>query len=106
MGKGLQTGLGAKCSFQPFTDILNFRAAETPDKTAYGFLQNGEELSGELTYLQLSSKAKSVAARLQAAGGKGKRAVLLYPAGLDYVAAFYGCLYAGVIAVPAYPPKR
>ncbi|MCP4327281.1 MAG: fatty acyl-AMP ligase, partial [Alphaproteobacteria bacterium] len=38
-------------------------------------------------------------------GMKGERALLLYPPGLDYVAAFFGCLYAGVIAVPAYPPR-
>ena len=36
----------------------------------------------------------------------GQRALLLYPAGLDFIAAFFGCLYAGVVAVPAYPPRR
>ena len=106
MGRDSQAGLGTQSSSRVFTDILNFRAAETPHKKAYGFLQNGEELSHELTYLQLSRRAKAIAARLQAAGGKGKRTILLYPPGLEYVAAFYGCLHAGVIAVPAYPPKH
>src|SRR5688572_27403906 len=36
----------------------------------------------------------------------GQRALLLYPPGLDFVAGFFGCLYAGAIAVPAYPPRR
>ncbi len=36
----------------------------------------------------------------------GERALLLYPAGLEFIAAFFGCLYAGVVAVPAYPPRR
>ena len=36
----------------------------------------------------------------------GERALLLYPAGLEFIAAFFGCLYAGVVAVPVYPPRR
>jgi acyl-CoA synthetase (AMP-forming)/AMP-acid ligase II len=36
----------------------------------------------------------------------GERALLLYPPGLDFVAGFFGCLYSGTIAVPAYPPRR
>ena len=43
--------------------------------------------------------------RSQAAGAAGERALLLYPPGLDFIAAFFGCLYAGVVAVPAYPPR-
>ena len=39
-------------------------------------------------------------------GWTGERALLLYPAGLDFIVAFFGCLYAGVVAVPAYPPRR
>ena len=47
-----------------------------------------------------------MAARLQALDLVGSRALLLYPAGFDFIAAFFGCLYAGVVAVPAYPPRR
>jgi acyl-CoA synthetase (AMP-forming)/AMP-acid ligase II len=39
-------------------------------------------------------------------GLAGERALLLYPAGLDFIAGFLGCLYAGVVAVPVYPPRR
>ncbi|MCC5691595.1 AMP-binding protein, partial [Klebsiella pneumoniae] len=42
---------------------------------------------------------------LQSMGAAGERALLFYPPGLEYVAALYGCLYAGVVAVPAYPPR-
>ncbi len=45
-----------------------------------------------------------IAAALQAGSAAGERALLLYPPGLEYIAGFFGCLYAGVIAVPAYPP--
>ena len=36
----------------------------------------------------------------------GERALLLYPPGLDFISAFFGCLYGGVVAVPVYPPRR
>src|SRR3712207_4385484 len=48
--------------------------------------------------------SRAIASQLQALGAAGDRALLLYPPGLDYLAAFFGCLYAGVVAVPAYPP--
>jgi acyl-CoA synthetase (AMP-forming)/AMP-acid ligase II/acyl carrier protein len=54
----------------------------------------------------LDRQARAIAATLQSLGWAGERALLLYPPGLDYIAAFFGCLYAGVIAVPAYPPRR
>src|SRR5207245_11772104 len=57
------------------------------------------------TYADLDRRTRSVAARLQAEAAPGERALLCYPPGLDYVAAFLGCLYAGVLAVPAYPPR-
>src|SRR5690606_14263887 len=50
-------------------------------------------------------QARAIAARLQDLKMTGERALLLYPSGLDFVAALFGCLYAGVIAVPAYPPR-
>lgn len=75
-----------------------------PNKCVYTFLANGEAEAGSLTYEQLDRKARSIAGMLQSLNAKGECALLLYQPGLDYVAAFIGCLYAGVIAVPAYPP--
>ncbi len=86
-------------------DILRYRAIHQPEKISYIFLKNGETEETRLTYKELDQKARSIAARLQSAGvATGERALLLYPPGLDYIAAFFGCLYAGVIAVPVYPP--
>jgi acyl-CoA synthetase (AMP-forming)/AMP-acid ligase II/acyl carrier protein len=76
-----------------------------PDARAYAFLADGEVEEASLTYRGLDAKAQAIAAWLQSEGGPGERALLLYPAGLDFVAAFFGCLYAGVVAVPAYPPR-
>jgi acyl-CoA synthetase (AMP-forming)/AMP-acid ligase II len=83
-------------------DLLRRRAAERPDDTAYVFREDGERETGRLTHAELDRRARAIAARL--AGHAGARALLLFPPGLDYIAAFFGCLYARVIAVPAYPP--
>lgn len=95
-------------TFEPatFVDILRWRAHNHPDRLAYTFLVDGETEEIRLTYQQLDERARAIAARLQALGATGGRALLLYPSGLDYIAAFFGCLYAGVVAVPAYPPRR
>ncbi|MGB3786995.1 MAG: AMP-binding protein, partial [Phormidesmis sp.] len=94
-------------SITNFVDLLKFRATEHPERTAYIFLENGETEEARLTYAQLDSKAKEIASHLLESGAElGDRALLLYPSGLDFITAFFGCLYAGIIAVPAYPPRR
>ncbi len=85
-------------------DILRSREQYQPDSPAYIFLPNGETESGSLTYSELDRQARAIAAHLQQ--WQGERALLLYPSGLEFITAFFGCLYAGVIAVPVYPPKR
>ena len=89
-----------------FVDVLQLRAAQDSDDLAYTFLIDGEVEGEALTYAELDQKARAIAVMLQQKGMEGERALLLYPAGLDYISAFMGCLYAGVIAVPAYPPRR
>jgi amino acid adenylation domain-containing protein len=84
---------------------LRLRAARTPGRLAYTFLADGEEEGEQLTYAELDERARAIAAALQEACAPGDRALLLYPPGLDFAAAFFGCLYAGVVAVPAYPPR-
>ena len=87
-------------------DLARRRAAGFSDRSAYIFLTDGESETCELTYGELDRKARVIAAWLQSFGVQGERAILLYPPGLDYIAAFFGCVYAGVVAVPAYPPQR
>jgi amino acid adenylation domain-containing protein/non-ribosomal peptide synthase protein (TIGR01720 family) len=86
-------------------DLLDRRTQRGPDELAYTFLVDGEGAELSLSYGELGRRAKAVAASLQRTEAAGERALLLYPPGLDYVVAFWGCLYAGVIAVPAYPPR-
>jgi acyl-CoA synthetase (AMP-forming)/AMP-acid ligase II/acyl carrier protein len=92
--------------FQTFVHLLQDRSQTHLDQTAYFFLGDGEIVTGQLTYQQLHERAKTIATYLQERMSPGDRALLLYPQGLDFIEAFFGCLYAGVIAIPAYPPRR
>lgn len=76
-----------------------------PDRCAVRFLTDGEDAEESFSYRELDARARAIAAELQRFTRPGDRALLLYPPGLEYVAGFFGCLYAGVIAVPAYPPR-
>ncbi|MBF0521106.1 MAG: fatty acyl-AMP ligase [Nitrospirae bacterium] len=87
-------------------DLLRFRVNKHPDRVAYTFLPDGEGNGISLTYAELDKKARSIAVELQRSYHRGSRAILAYPSGLDFICAFFGCVYAGIIAVPAYPPKR
>jgi amino acid adenylation domain-containing protein len=91
--------------FSSLIEVLQTRARESPERRAFTFLIDGEEEGEHLTYAELDGRARAIAARLQEAGAAGERVLLLYPPGLGFVAAFWGCLYAGAVAVPAYPPK-
>lgn len=92
--------------FSNLIELLIYRGQEQSKNSAYTYLQDGEIESERLTYQELDLKARAVAAYLQEQGVAGQRALLLYPSGLDFIVAFLGCLYAAVIAVPAYPPRR
>jgi amino acid adenylation domain-containing protein len=85
-------------------ELLQNRALHQPEQK-YTFLLDGKTETASLTYRELDAIARSHAVRLQTLGVTGERALLLFPPGLDYLAAFFGCLYAKVIAVPLYPPK-
>ena len=86
-------------------DLLRTRADHHPDNLAYRFIQDVDSDILTVTYVELDRRARAIGAWLENHGAGGKRALLLYPPGLDYIASFFGCLYAGVTAVPAYPPR-
>jgi 8-amino-7-oxononanoate synthase len=89
-----------------FMERLRYWAAATPNRVAYRYLDHGEHEVDATTYAGLDQSARAVAARLVSLGFAGKRAVLMYPPGLEFIRAFLGCHYAGVTPVPAYPPRR
>ncbi len=92
-------------SFNTLVDLLRDRSIAQPDNKTYTFLHEGETELSSLTYTTLEQQAKAIAAHLQSLEAKGERVLLLYPPGLDFMAGFFGCLYAGAIAIPAYPPR-
>src|SRR6476659_1289569 len=92
-------------NYDSFVHLLRQRALDQPETQIYRFLPDGENEDAALTYGELDQSARAIAASLQSEGEAGDRVLLMYPPGLEYIAAFFGCLYAGMIAVPIYPPR-
>jgi amino acid adenylation domain-containing protein len=95
----------APVNFSSIVDLLHRRAAECNGDTGYTFLADGEAAATHLTFAAMDRRARAIGALLQQAASPGERALLLFPPGIEFISAFFGCLYAGVIAVPAYPPR-
>jgi len=98
--------LRSACTDENLVTLLRHRVDQMPDACAYVFLMDGEHQEQSITYKELDSRARMIAGYLQATHKAGERALLLYPSGLDYIVAFFACLYAELIAVPVYPPSR
>ncbi|MGO4816258.1 AMP-binding protein, partial [Cupriavidus sp. 2MCAB6] len=94
-----------EAGYSSMVELLRARAAEQPNERAYAFLSDrgGEEAS--LTFSELERRARALAAELVGRGLSGERALLMFPPGLDFLVAFFGCLIAGTIAVPMMPPR-
>src|SRR5215218_1828121 len=90
--------------YRTLVELLRARAESQADKDAYTFLFDGETEETSLSYGELDRRARAIGARLQSLSAKDQPVLLLYPPGLEYIAAFFGCLYARAIAVPVYPP--
>lgn len=90
--------------FRSLVQTLAYRVELQPDQVAYTFLVDGITPRNTLTYGQLDQQSREIAVMLGRVLKPGDRAILMYPPGLEFISAFFGCLYAGVIAVPAYPP--
>lgn len=94
------------CEFSTLVELLRYRSSQQAKQLSYTFLADGETESDRLTYQELDRSSRAIASQLQSLNLSGERALLLYPPGLEYLAAFFGCLYASVVAVPAYPPRN
>jgi acyl transferase domain-containing protein/acyl-CoA synthetase (AMP-forming)/AMP-acid ligase II/acyl carrier protein len=88
-----------------WVDLLRWRVTQQPGQRAYTFLTDGEIERDHLSYADLDVQARMIGALLQKDVASGTRALLVYPSGLEFIAAFFGCLYSGIIAVPVYPPS-
>ncbi|MGA9382194.1 MAG: AMP-binding protein, partial [Phormidium sp.] len=108
MGDSYKDSTKINCDFSTLLEILRYRSSTQPEQTGFTFLRDGKIESARLTYKQLERSSLAIAQALSDRYKDivGKRILLLYPPGLEFIMAFFGCLYAGAIAVPVYPPKR
>src|SRR5215216_3380990 len=96
--------LSQRNQLQTLVELLHWRAGYQPDHRAYTFLLDSGAEEQTLSYGELERQACAIAGWLQSNAARGDRVLLLFPPGLEFIAGFFGCLYAGMIAVPAYPP--
>ncbi len=91
-------------SLRTLVEVARWRADTQPNDRAFVFLADGEHESDQMTYAALDRLARGIGSGLHARRAQGERVLLLCEPGTDFTAAFYGCLYAGALPVPAYPP--
>lgn len=88
---------------QTLVDLMRRRAEAYADKVAFSFSYDGDgENCRRLTYRALDTRARAIAAGLQAQGAAGERVLVLCRPGLDHIAGIFGCFYAGAVAVPVH----
>jgi FkbH-like protein len=85
--------------------MLRERSGLHPERTAFRYLREGESEEAAITYGDLDTRSRAIGARIQEVCPQGSRALVLFPSGIEYICAFLGCLYAGVIAVPCSPAR-
>ena len=90
--------------FANLGEVLQVRASQFPERTAFVY-ENDEGMQEAWTYAQLEARSRTLASWLVRRAGMDDRALLVYPPGLEFIAAFLGCVYAGVLPVPATYPK-
>lgn len=94
--------------YSNLVDLLSQRAQQNPNLLVYHCLPDGETTAAQITYQNLDQQARAIAAQLQSRVAPGTRAIVVYPYpnAAEFIAAFFGCLYAGVIAVTDNPPRN
>ena len=86
-------------------ELLRNQARTHPDGLACAYLGDDGDIRARLSYSELDNNARAIAARLQGLDAGGECAVLLYPPGLNFVSAFFACMYANVVAIPLPIPR-
>nr|XP_021329480.1 disco-interacting protein 2 homolog C isoform X10 [Danio rerio] len=88
------------------SEVLQWRAQTTPDHVLFTLLSSRGAVLSSLTCLQLHKRAEKIATMLMERGHlqDGDHVALVYPPGIDLIAAFYGCLYAGCVPITVRPP--
>lgn len=87
-------------------DVLRYWCSAVPENIVYRFILDGDDDVVSLTYKQFDERVRAVAAKLASQVVPGQRAIMMYQSSMDFMISFFACHYAGVIPVPAYPPRR
>jgi 8-amino-7-oxononanoate synthase len=87
-------------------DVLRYWANAQPNKVAFYYTDGETDDDTSMTFAELDHAARAIAVKILETNRPGSRGLLLYPPGVEFVAGFFGCLYAGCVGVPAYPPRR
>lgn len=90
--------------FKNLVEMASIQAVRHGESELATFLGENGAPEGKLTFAELDRAARNIAAQLAEKGFANKNLMLLYTPGLDYIKSFFGCLYAGSVPVPAYPP--
>lgn len=93
-------------SYSNLIELLEHQVRANGDKTCFTLLANGSDVAETISYAELSTRARAMAVELRELSDPGDRAMLLMPNGIDYIVGFFGCIYAGLIAVTAYAPQQ
>lgn len=91
-------------NYSNLVELAQQRARWQPRRKAYIFLKNGETETASLSFGELDRRARAIAVRLGQYFQPGDRVLLTQLQGPEFIVAFFGCLYAGLVAVPVYPP--
>ena len=95
-----------KISQLNYISCLQQRSLEKPSAIAYRIVDSQGATKREITYFELNEKARCLAQLLSQTAAPGDRAILVYDTDTHFIIALFACLYAGIIAVPAYPPTQ
>ena len=95
---------GYSDAFSTLVGLLRHRAETAPTSRAFTFLVDGDDQEDVITYAQLDHQARAVAATISEEVGEFDRVLVIYPQGLSYLSALFGCMYAKTLAVPLQPP--
>lgn len=92
--------------FSNLLEIVQWHLQRHPDRAVFQFLKDGEIECHPISYFDLDQKAKEIAVQLLSEAQCGDRALIVLQNGIDFITGFFGCLYAGICAVPVYPPQN
>lgn len=103
----MRTSTGSRAAAPAFSTLvhaLRWRAEHQPERLAYRFLLDGDGLDASLTYGELQRRTNAIAGLLRSHRTTGERVLIIVSPGLDFIAAWFGCLSAGAIAIAIHPP--